>query len=413
MAERNGAGGADRDRVRLTPEWSLLVACARHATGSGATRPSGPGPEDEPAFPAAPDTVDWEALLELADRHGLLAFLLRFLDGEPVVETPPAVLDRLRERARLRTRENLRHTAHLIDLVPAMEQAGIDTMAYKGPVLSVRLHGNPTLRDYDDLDLLVRERDVEKATRFLQARDLRPWFDLKSDQEGRLGDSQYARHFGNAETGVAVDLHWGFAQPYLSRGLDEATVWSDFQEVPLGPVRLRTLADPLLLLVLCVHGSKHEPQPWHRLKWIVDVAGLARLIPDDRWGPLVRQARALRLERPFLLGLLVAHRLLATPLAPPVEESLRTVSDLEPLADAVLATLASPGADAAPTRIDYDLRLLDRGRDRVRYVLHRLFVPNPKDWALIELPRWLAPAYYLLRPVRLLSASLSGRVGKR
>jgi hypothetical protein len=387
-----------------TPEWSLLVSCARHATGSG--------PADGPATPAAPDTVDWEALLQLADRHGLLAFLQRFLDEQAPVETPPGVLARLRELVRLRTRENLRHTASLIALAPAMEAAGIDTMAYKGPVLSARLHGNPTLRDYDDLDLLVRERDVKKATRFLEARGFRPWFELKPDQEGRLGDSQYARHFGNAETGVAVDLHWGFAQPYLSRGLDEATIWGDSQEVPLGPVRLRTLADSLLLLVLCVHGSKHEPQPWHRLKWIVDVAGLARLIPDDRWGPLVGQARDLRLERPFLLGLLVAHRLLATPLAPPVEERLRTVGDLEPLADAVLATLASTGADA-PTRIDFDLRLLDRGRDRVRYVLHRLFVPNPKDWALVELPRWLAPAYYVLRPVRLLSASLSRRAEQR
>jgi hypothetical protein len=420
MAERDGARGAGQGRVSLTPEWSLLVACARHATGSGrdgagegpagATSEAGPlasAPVDGRATSAAPDAIDWEALLELADRHGLSAFLQRFLERVAPVEAPPPVLARLRERVRLRTRENLRHAAGLIALAPAMEAAGIDTMTYKGPVLSERLHGNPTLRDYDDLDLLVRERDVDEATRFLQVRGLRPWFELKPDQEGRLGDSQYARHFGNAETGVAVDLHWGFAQPYLSSGLDEATIWADPQEVALGPVRLRTLADPLLLLVLCVHGSKHEPHPWNRLKWIVDVAGLSRLIPGDRWGPLVTQARALHLERPLLFGLLVAHRLLATPLAPPVEERLRAVGDIEPLADAVLATLTSPSGDAAPTRIDYDLRLLDRRRDRVRYVLHRLFVPNPKDWAVVELPRWLAPAYYVLRPFRLLSASLS------
>jgi hypothetical protein len=96
-----------------------------------------------------------------------------------------------------------------------------------------------------------------------------------------------------------------------------------------------------------------------------------------------------------------------------VEERLRAVGDLEPLADAVLATLTSPSRDAAPTRIDYDLRLLDRRRDRMRYVLHRLFVPNPKDWAVVELPRWLAPAYYVLRPFRLLSATLSRRAEPR
>lgn len=414
MAEALEPRGNRHDRLpALTPEWSLLVACARHATGSGAALPRASDPAAGPASHAQPDAVDWEPLLELTNRHGLSAFLLRFLEGEAPVEAPPRVLTRLRELVRLRTRENLRHVANLIALVPALDAAGIETLAYKGPVLSARLHGNATLRDYDDLDLLVRERDVERATRFLEARGLRPWLELTPEQEGRLGDSQYARHFGDVENGVAVDLHWGFSQPYLSRGLDEATTWADLQEVALGPVRLRTLADPILLLVLCVHGSKHEPQPWHRLKWILDVAGLARLVPDDRWEPLLTQSRDLRLERPFLLGLLVARRLLAIPLAPVVEERLRTVRGLDPLADAVLTTLTTPGGDPARTRIDYDLRLLDRGRDRIRYVLHRLFVPNPKDWAFVELPRWLAPAYYLLRPVRLLRASLARRAQVR
>ena len=388
-----------------TPEWSLLLGCARHATGAYVAGAS----EEQPGAEA----VDWARLLRLADRHGLLAFLQRFLDEEVPVEPPPTVKARLREHVRLRTRENLRHIAGLIDLAPAMEAAGIEVMAYKGPVLSARLYGNPTLRHYDDLDLLVRERDVEKASRLLEARGLRPWFDLTPDQEDRLGDSQYARHFGDSETGMAVDLHWGFSQPYLSRGLDEATIWADSQEVTLGTARLRTLADPLLLLVLCVHGSKHEPQPWYQLKWIVDVAGLARLIHGDSWEPLLRQARHLHLERPFLLGLLLAHRLLATPLAPSVQERLRMVSDVGAISDAVMATLMSPGGDTPPTRIDYDLRLLDRGRDRVRYVLHRMFVPNPKDWAVVDLPRWLAPAYYALRPVRLLGASLSRRATER
>jgi hypothetical protein len=414
MADPTGTPGTKSEGLLdFTPEWSLLVRCARHATRDETTRPVDSGLVEAGTTPATSERVDWDELLALADRHGLTAFLQRFLEAETTLDPPRDFLTRLRERVRLRTQENLRHTANLIALAPAMEAAGIDTIAYKGPVLSALLHGSPTLRDYDDLDLLVRKHDVGKATRFLEDQGLKPWFEVKPDQVARLKDSQYARHFGNAKTGMAVDLHWGFSQPYLSKGLEEGTIWADVQEVALGPVRLRTLADSLLLLVLCIHGSKHEPQPWYRLKWVTDVAGLARLIPPERWGLLLSQAQALHVERPFLLGLLVAYRLLDAPLAPLVEERLRTSTDVGSLADAVLTALTAPGGADAPTRIDYDLRLLDRRRDRIRYLLHRLFVPNPKDWAFVQLPRWLTPAFYVLRPVRLLSASLSRRAEER
>jgi hypothetical protein len=404
----------EQAQADLTPEWTVLVACARHAIASAGAEAAGGAWQGGPGGALAGEPVDWGEVLELANRHGLSAFLQRFLDQVPRLEAPPAVRERLRERVRLRARENLRLTGSLIALVPAMEAEGIETVAYKGPVLSERLYGSPALRDYDDLDLLVRERDVDRATRLLEARGLRPWFDLKADQEARLSDSQYARHFGDEDTGLAVDLHWGFAQPSLSFRIDEASLWAQTERVTLGGARIRTLDDSLLLLLLCVHGSKHEPYPWYRLKWIVDVAGLALRVPDEGWDPLIARARQLRLERPFLFGLLVAQRLLAIPLTPLVAARLRDAHDLESLTDAVVATLTAPGdgSSSGSIRVDYDLRLLDRWQDRARYVLHRLFVPNPKDWAAVELPPWLAPAYYLLRPFRLWSAALSRRLGR-
>lgn len=386
------------------------MACARHAAGLSTQGGDAEATDADPWTPAGPAAEpDWARVLELADHHGLTLLLNRYLGRDAPVFVPDPVLDRLRARARLRTRDNLRLTAELVELSAAMEAAGIETIAYKGPVLSTRVFGDPSLRDYDDLDLLVRPRDVEAASRLLERRGLKPWFEVRGDREQRLPDSQYARHFGDVENRLAVDLHWGFSQPYLSFAIDEARIWETSETVPVGGRLIRTIPGPLLLLILCIHGSKHEPFPWNRLKWIVDVAALMTGVDRAEWPAVLDHARELRLERPLLFGLLVANRLLGAQLAPAVRDRMAHAPVLDRLALDAIGSLTSgeDDAGAARTRLDYDLRLLDRRRDRARYVLHRLFVPNPKDWASFELPRGMAAAYYLLRPVRLVRAGLS------
>jgi hypothetical protein len=351
--------------------------------------------------------MDWDRLLQLADDHGLSAILFRHLQSAPGT-APDEVLDRLRARVRLRALENLRLTSGLIDLVARFAEHHIDVLAFKGPVLSVQLFGDPATRDYDDIDLLVRPRDARRASKLLESRGFEPWFELSPDEEERLEASQYARHLGNPESGIAVDIHWGFAQPSLSFRIEEETLWRDTRTVTLGDAEVRTLSDRVLLLALCVHGSKHEPFPWKKLKWIVDVAGLLRDLDDRDAIALLHDARRLRLERPVLFGLAMARELLAAPLPEPVDRALARAGGLGGLTDATIGALTAVEEQQAP-RMRYDLMLLDRRRDRVRYLLHRALVPNPKDWAFVRLPRRLAPLYYLVRPVRLLASALTRR----
>jgi hypothetical protein len=61
------------------------------------------------------------------------------------------------------------------------------------------------------------------------------------------------------------------------------------------------------------------------------------------------------------------------------------------------------------------LYVCERGTDRVRVVWRALVIPRLGDWEKLALPDPLLPAYYLLRPLRLLArwlrALLRGRAG--
>ena len=59
-----------------------------------------------------------------------------------------------------------------------------------------------------------------------------------------------------------------------------------------------------LLILLCVHGSKHA---WEQLKWTCDVAELVRRRPTLDWSRILFQADEWGCRRIVLLGLGMAN----------------------------------------------------------------------------------------------------------
>jgi len=53
----------------------------------------------------------------------------------------------------------LRMTADLVRVVRALESAAIPVLCLKGPVLGQLYYGDPAMRDYMDLDILVKQSD--------------------------------------------------------------------------------------------------------------------------------------------------------------------------------------------------------------------------------------------------------------
>ena len=54
--------------------------------------------------------------------------------------------------------------------------------------------------------------------------------------------------------------------------------------------------------------------------------------------------------------------------------------------------------------------LWDNALARWKYCRHLLITPAEEDWEFLPLPGFLAPLYYVLRPIRLLSALLHRRL---
>ncbi|HUL96888.1 MAG TPA: nucleotidyltransferase family protein [Usitatibacter sp.] len=374
----------------MTAETSdLLLACAR----SSLDRPS--RRRIESALAARPD---WDLLLALGGRHGLLPLMHRHLDAVEAV--PAGVRARLWARREATLARNLARARELLEVTALFEAHGIASLPYKGPALAQALHGDVSMREFGDLDILVAPRDVPRARDLLAARGYRPTYALPPAAEAALMRSPLQYHLClEHDTLGMIELHWKTDPDYPVERIDDPQWWGALATTPLLDESVRAFPDEELLAVLCIHGSKHH---WTSLAWLVDVAELLRRASID-WERLFARAAGAGYERRLALGLMLAARWLDAPLPQALRSTLAARPDLESLARRVADGLFDPGYEA-PATLDglrFDLDLYESRARRLKHVAAHLASPNISDWTRWNLPRPLAFLYAPLRVMRL------------
>jgi hypothetical protein len=96
------------------------------------------------------------------------------------------------------------------------------------------------------------------------------------------------------------------------------------------------LAPEDLLIVLCVHGSKHV---WESLKWVCDVAELLHSHQHLDWSRIFSSASTWRCRRMVYMGLSLAHLVLDAPLPVTVLARLSADPDVQMFSHRMPSTL--------------------------------------------------------------------------
>jgi hypothetical protein len=384
---------------QIRPEMSLLLHCAAgddSSEGADALRRLARG------------VTDWQSLIELASRHALVPLIAQELALAASDIVPAAVLSELRARSQQGVMRSLQLSGELVDAVHAMNAFGADPMPFKGPTLAVLVYGSLSLRQYEDLDILVRRQEVERARKALLSLGYSPASAFNESQRASIRLSGHHEQFVNAATRSTIELHWSLNNRSLSRDSFEHHWWENRQSVLIGGVEMRTLGVEQMLLYLCMHGGKHS---WGRLSWLCDFQRALRAYPDAYWSRIWALARENGAARMVEIGLLLVESVLNGSALTAAAAQGRS-PDAE--AKEISALLAGRLRDQATRQSSVDfrvqLRARERKRDRLRYTWHVLAAPHQADVALLGLPRVLHSVYYIVRPVRLLLKHLSRRV---
>ena len=370
----------------MASEVRLAVACARVSLAER-DRAEVRGCLDGP--------IDWGRLVRLARWHGLRPLLHRHLsDCEGV---PRAVLVELWAETETIARRNRAMTAELDRILGRFDSMGLRAVPYKGPTLALRAYGELGLREFGDLDILVPRSQVQRARDALCAIGYVPEYALQPAIEQAFLDShaQYHLVLRAPEAGHLVELHWKSDPDYPVEHLEDERWWAGAR----GVEGAAALGDEDLLLVLCIHGSKHF---WSSLGWLVDVAEILRRPGEIDWSRFVARAVAMGAARRVGVGLRLAADVLDAPL-PPACRVLAARPDVMRLAAAIGPAMlaAEPGPMSRWQAMRLQRALHGTWFLGIRDLLRAVCLPSLVEWTRWPLPKPLFFAYPALRMGRL------------
>ena len=273
-------------------------------------------------------------------------------------------------------------------------------MTFKGIVLAAYAYGDLLLRPGGDLDIAIRSRDVARASDILKRRGYHLKTSIREDGAPAI-DGCYEFAFQRPTDGKVLELRWRFDLVWKRYRRDLGIDWvqQNRQTVSVAGSDVPTICPETLLLLLCLHGSKHA---WSRLIWVCDVARLLDSCPDLNWQMTIAESKRLELGHVLSLGVLLAVRMLGALIPRDVLRRFEADRTARKLCGHFQQNMMERPGITPPGLVPYGMQLLE-WRDRLNAVVCGRFIqPNERDRALLPLPDRLAWAYYLLRPIRLL-----------
>ncbi len=376
------------------PEQELLLLCSRtRFSGDRAAR----------AAELVSGGPDWERLLAAAGTHAVVPLLAHVLAAVPGVPAP--VVARLTEQSRAMARRGAWLTAELFRILDVLQAAGIEALVHKGPVLGREAWGDPALRPFADLDLVVADQDLPAAASALVTAGL----ELGGVAPGRQRQAQlvhaYEVELANRQ-GLVVDLHRTLVGRHLARGPRTAELFERRRTVTLDGRAVPTLGRDDTLVALCLGGTS---ELWNRLKYVVDIAELLQSPGGTDWPTLLERARRDGTLRMVVLGVRLGCDHAGLELPEEVAAALAGEPKVSALRRQAWGRLFTRG-DVPPGYLErnrYWLAARDSAGDRIASLWLRLWTPTANDWRFVQLPDALYPLYYVVRPVRLVWHALT------
>jgi hypothetical protein len=367
------AGIAGRTEAR-DREFELVTACC------GFQRPAVNDLLEAP--------LNWNRVLEIAEHHRLTPAL-----GEEI----GAAFAVLRERARLHAWRALHLTAELKRIALHFEKRGIQFLAHKGPALGKLLYGDPAMRQFGDLDVLVSAQNIQRSREALRELGYEPELRLPERQERAFLRAGCEYTFALGPERHLVELQWQIVPRFCAIDFDMDAIFERAIEVKLDGVSMRTPGYEDLMLLLCVHAAKHQ---WSQLGMLRDIAMLTKQKLDWNW--IASEANRLRISKIIRVSLMAAERTFGIRLSPHWFLSYgKSASDIVDQVIAGLRHSASPNTESLSYFRD-QLRLRERLRDQMRFVWRLAITPGVEEWRTVKLPEKAFGLYRAIRAARLL-----------
>jgi hypothetical protein len=348
----------------------------------------------KPLEPALFRGIDWQKFLAASEHHAVLPLVITRLLERADLEIDPEISATLRSRMNSSLSRSFLFAQELLRVVVAFREAGLRIMPYKGPALAEELWGSFSVRECSDLDFLIPPDDVPRAGAVLEALGYLRVSPVKEQLRPFVLRNASEEQFRHVNTNILLELQWSPAPRVLASRFDIHLLWERARYVAFAGEQILSPSPEDLLLLLCIHGWKHN---WSRLIWVADVAQLLRHFSLD-WKYILDQAERNRSVRLLSLGLHMSHLCFGSLLPNEITVDQRICR--------LAALLRKRLRDGKPHSYlewhQFMLAARDSTRDQLLQVVRFILTPGLGEYAAVDLPPWAFPMFRVVRLARVL-----------
>jgi hypothetical protein len=293
-------------------------------------------------------------------------------------------------------------SAELIHIIKLLNENNIEALAFKGPALSQMAYGDITLRQFGDLDILIRKKDRSKMMDLLLQEQYIPEIDIEKETKETFFNCVNVIGLYKGSTGVLIEVHWELLSKNYAIDWEEKSLWNTQASTKINQKNIPVLSTEQHLLYLCAHGSKHL---FERLEWICDIDRSIRSNQDINWELILAEAEKLGIKRMLTLGLALSQQFFRSSLPERIQEEMAQDKKLPGLISKVIEINFSKNTQESKNYSTFGLlwSMRETLPDQLRFAWRGMFAAKFDDFKYIQLPGHLAFLYPLVRPFRLVT----------
>lgn len=232
---------------------------------------------------------DWEKAKKLVIERQGAGLVLRKLDELGLTDRVPEGVIQAWKQARLKTiSRHIVLAEHFRKVMTAFNENGMEVIAMKGIYLSEGLYPEPGLRQFSDIDMLVKEEQGESAIKILREMGYRiPDLIMQVPEEIAKGED--VLHFPPmTKQGVSIEVHTRLVRKTAEFSIDLDEVWRLAIPITLHGVRVKTFSSEYQFLNVAQHLDKHFRQGKFQMTGFYDLVNMAATNPFDiDWNQLI------------------------------------------------------------------------------------------------------------------------------
>ncbi len=223
--------------------------------------------------------LDWERLMLLFERHGVLSIAYEnLLQYSNLI--PEAVLSKLRLKYLSANMLQLKIFSEVKSLAQVLQDSMVRACFIKGALLSLQIYGKPTVRNFADIDVLICEGDYPAISSLIVDRGYTPARDVFLTLRGFevVEYAHYCEQIRFVKAGMPnIELHFRLMNMGLP-AMNDSYIWAACGEESYKGTRFTRLSLEDALVHLAVHGAQHR---FSRFSYFSDIVGFFLMFKSE------------------------------------------------------------------------------------------------------------------------------------